>query len=138
MQTSRLLPVLGACALLALTLPASAADPQHRVYSLAAQNGSGEAGTVTLTPMPDNKTRVEVALVGAPTDVPQPAHVHPGSCSKLDPKPKYPLTSVVDGYSTTTLDVPIGQLIAGDFAVNVHKSANELPKYVSCGELGKK
>ncbi|HYW53046.1 MAG TPA: hypothetical protein VFF00_01065 [Candidatus Elarobacter sp.] len=137
MQTSRLLPVLGACALLALALPASAADPQHRVYSLAAQNGSGEAGTVTLTPMGD-KTRVDVALTGAPTDVPQPAHVHPGSCSKLDPKPKYPLASVVDGYSTTTLDVPIGQLISGDFAVNVHKSTSELPKYVSCGELGKK
>ena len=137
MQTSRLLPVLGAFAVLALTLPASAADPAHRVFALAAQNGSGEAGTVTLTPMGD-KTRVEIALAGAPNDTPQPAHVHPGSCSKLDPKPKYPLASVVDGYSSTTLDVPIAQLTSGEFAVNVHKSTSELPKYVSCGDLPKK
>lgn len=133
----RLLFALGLCSLVTAVLPAAAAEPTHRVYALAAQNGSGEAGTVTLT-AEGQKTRVEVALVGAPSETPQPAHVHPGSCAKLDPKPKYPLTSLVDGYSSTTLDVPISQLTAGDLAVNVHKSASELPKYVSCGDLGKK
>jgi len=128
---------LGACAVLALALPASAADPTHRVYAIVVQNGSGESGTVTLTPLGD-KTRVDVALVGAPADTPQPAHVHLGSCAKLDPKPKYPLATVVDGFSTTTLDVPIGQLTSGDFAVNVHKSTSEIPKYVACGDLTKK
>ena len=137
MHRVRILAALGACAALSLALPASAADPAHRVYVLAAQNGSGEAGTVTLTPMGD-RTRVEIALVGAPNETAQPAHVHPGSCAKLDPKPKYPLASVVDGYSTTTIDVPISQLTSGDLAVNVHKSASELPKYVSCGDLAKK
>ncbi len=136
MLTNRMLSALGACAVLALALPASAADPAHRVYALAAQNGSGEAGTVTLTPMGD-KTRVDVALVGAPNDTPQPAHVHVGPCAKLDPKPKYPLSAVVDGYSSTTIDVPIAQLTAGDLAVNVHKSASEIPKYVACGDLKK-
>ena len=128
---------LGACAVLALTLPAASADPSHRVYALAAQNGSGEAGTVTLTAMGD-KTRVDVALVGAPADTPQPAHVHPGPCAKLDPKPKYPLTPVVDGVSTSMIDAPMAALTAGDFAVNVHKSTTEVAKYVACGDLGKK
>jgi len=133
----RFVYALGACAVLALALPAAAADPTHRVFSIAVQNGSGESGTVTLTPMGD-KTRVDVALVGAPVDTPQPAHVHPGSCAKLDPKPKYPLSAVVDGVSTTTLDVPIAQLTSGDFAVNIHKSTSEIPKYVACGDLTKK
>lgn len=137
MPNIRLVHALGACAVLAFALPASAADPAHRVFALAVQNGSGEAGTVTLTPMGD-KTRVDVALVGAPADTPQPAHVHAGSCAKLDPKPKYPLTTVVDGYSTTTLDVPFSQLTAGDLAVNIHKSTSEIPKYVACGDLAKK
>jgi hypothetical protein len=114
-----------------------AADPTHRVFAIAVQNGSGESGTVTLTPVGD-KTRVDLALVGAPADTPQPAHVHPGPCAKLDPKPKYPLAPVVDGFSTTTLDVPIGQLTSGDFAVNVHKSSSEIAKYVACGDLTKK
>ena len=128
---------LGACAVLALVLPAAAADPTHRVFPIAVQNGSGESGTVTLTPMGD-KTRVDIALVGAPGDTPQPVHVHPGSCAKLDPKPKYPLTSAIDGVSTTTLDVPMAQLTSGDFAVNVHKSTSEIAKYVACADLTKK
>jgi hypothetical protein len=135
-MTNRMLSALGASAVLAFALPASAADPAHRVYALAAQNGSGEAGTVTLTPVGD-RTRVDVALVGAPNDTPQPAHVHVGPCAKLDPKPKYPLSSVVDGFSSSTIDVPIAQLTSGDLAVNVHKSANEIPKYVACGDLKK-
>ena len=134
---TRFLGGLAAVAALALALPALAADGPHRIYALAAQNGSGELGTVTLTAVGD-KTRVDVALANAPTDVPQPAHVHEGTCAKLDPKPKYPLSIVVDGISTTTLDVPMSQLVAGGFAVNVHKSAKEIPVYVTCGELGSK
>ncbi len=134
---SRLLGVLGAAAVLAFALPALAADGPHRVYALAAQNNSGELGTVTLTAVGD-KTRVDVALANAPTDVPQPAHIHAGTCAKLDPKPKYPLTTVVDGTSTTMVDVPMAQLVAGGFSVNVHKSATDIPTYFACGELGAK
>lgn len=126
-----------AAGILALALPVSAADPAHHVFVVSAQNGSGEVGTVTLTPVGD-KTRVDVALANTPADVPQPAHIHPGSCAKLDPKPKYPLANVVDGYSTSTVDVPIAQLLAGGLAVNVHKSTTDIPTYVACGDLGKK
>jgi hypothetical protein len=134
---SRSLAAAAAAALLALAVPASAADGPHRVFALATQNASGELGTVTLTAVGE-KTRVEVALANAPTDVPQPAHIHEGTCAKLDPKPKYPLSTVVDGTSTTMVDVPMSQLVAGGFAVNVHKSTKEIPTYIACGELGAK
>jgi hypothetical protein len=121
-----------ACAV-ALSAPAYA-DGGHHVFSMSAQNGSGENGAVILTPL-GTKTRVEIALGAGPSGVAQPAHVHVGPCSKLTPKPTYGLASVVDGYSVTTLDVPMDTLMSGGFSVNVHKSPTEASVYVSCGDL---
>jgi hypothetical protein len=134
---SRSFAAVAAAALLSLAVPALAADGPHRVYAISGQNGSGELGTVTLTAVGD-KTRVDIALANAPTDVPQPAHIHEGTCAKLNPKPKYPLANVVDGTSTYMVDVPMAQLVAGGLAVNVHKSTTDIPTYVACGELGAK
>ena len=134
MIDSRLLGALAASASLALAVPAAAADGGSRVYAVASQNASGELGTVTLTALGD-KTRVVLALANAPTDVPQPAHIHEGSCAKLNPKPKYPLAVAVDGISTSVVDVPMDKLVAGGFAVNVHKSTTDIPTYVACGDL---
>lgn len=129
-----LVAVLGT-ALLTLASPAYAADGNSRVFAIAAENASGELGTVTLTAL-GAKTRVVVAIANAPTNVPQPDHIHEGSCAKLNPNPKYPLTTLVDGLSTTIVDAPLAELIAGGFAVNVHKSTNDIPTYVACGDLG--
>jgi hypothetical protein len=123
-----------AVAALSLALPAAAADSGHRVYAMSAQNGSGESGTVTLIAAGD-KTQVIVSLVNAPAGVAQPVHVHDGPCAKLNPKPTYPLTTMVDGVSVTTLDVPLAKLAAGTFAVNAHKSTTDVGTYVSCGDL---
>ncbi len=130
-----LVATLGA-ALITLATPAYA-DGGSKVFAIAAQNASGELGTVTLTPL-GAKTRVVVALAGAPDDMPQPAHIHEGSCAKLNPKPKYPLVTVVDGLSTSVVDVPMATLVAGGFAVNVHKSTSDIPTYVACGDLAAK
>jgi hypothetical protein len=104
-------------------------------YNFAAQNGSGETGTVTLTPGTDGTTTVTIALTGAPADA-QPAHIHPGTCAKLNPAPKYPLNNVVNGASTTVVKAPMDKLVAGGFAVNVHKSTSDLGTCVSCADLG--
>jgi hypothetical protein len=116
--------------------PSAAADGTagSKVYAIAAQNGSGENGLVGLTPS-GSKTVVTVLLSGAPATTPQPAHVHVGPCATLNPMPKYPLSPVVDGVSVTTLDVPIADLTAGTFAVNVHKSGMDIKTYVACGDL---
>jgi Cu/Zn superoxide dismutase len=98
-----------------------------------AQNKSGESGSAKLTPQGADKTRVEISLKGAPKGTPQPAHIHQGSCAKLDPKPKYGLENVVDGKSSTV--VPVGIDAVRGMAINVHKSADDLKTYVSCGDI---
>jgi hypothetical protein len=103
---------------------------------LAEQNDSGQSGTATLTPDGDS-TRVVIEL-GNGSSEPQPAHVHPGSCADLDPQPAHGLANVVDGSSETTVAAPLSELTAGDFAINVHKSAAEVQTYVACGDLGGK
>ncbi|GAC1420133.1 MAG: hypothetical protein NVSMB5_12430 [Candidatus Velthaea sp.] len=135
--STRLIGSIAAAAVLGtLALPALA-ESTHHVYGIAAQNGSGEYGTVTLTAVGD-KTRVDLALTGAAADTPQPAHIHDGSCAKLNPKPKYPLTVAVDGLSTTLVPVPMKDLMAGGLAVNVHRSTTDIPTYVACGDLATK
>ncbi len=126
-------------AALCVAAPAFAADSMSstksdaKTYAFVAQSSSGETGTVTLQPDGD-ATTVTIALSGAPAAA-QPAHIHPGTCAKLDPSPKYPLSNVVDGKSTTTVKASISALTTGGFAVNVHKSTNDLATYVACADL---
>jgi hypothetical protein len=102
---------------------------------LATQNDSGESGTATLTEQ-GSQTAVVLALENLAAEAAQPAHIHKGTCAELDPVPTYPLTNVVDGASETTVDVPLEELEAGRFAINVHKSEAEADVYVACGDLG--
>jgi hypothetical protein len=102
---------------------------------LSAQNGSNESGTVTLT-ADGGKTKVVISLDNAPSGIPQPAHIHKGSCKQLDPNPAYGLQNVVDGKSTSEVDEPLDELQNEEYAVNVHKSGADLKTYVSCGDIG--
>jgi hypothetical protein len=101
---------------------------------LGAQNNSGQNGTATLTDMGDGTTRVVVNISGG-SDTAQPAHIHAGSCANLDPKPKWPLTSLVNGTSDTIVPVPLIEIANGTNAINVHKSGAEASVYVSCGDI---
>jgi hypothetical protein len=127
----RILPVVAAASLLLAAGGALAQDAPVTV-KLGPENGSGESGTATFTPQ-GNKTEVVLQLTGAPATA-QPAHIHEGSCAKLNPAPKIPLQNVVNGKSTTVLDMPMKQVMAGG-AVNVHKSAQDVKTYVACGDL---
>lgn len=134
-----ILRIAAVTAVLALGASALAVAADKPVtYNLQAQNGSGETGTVTLAPTDDGKgTVVTVVTKGQGAD-PQPVHVHKGPCAKLDPKPTWPLKTLQDGKSTTTLsDVPISTLTDGAYAVNVHKSTSDIQTYVACGDLSK-
>ena len=126
--------VYALCATLAW-LAASAALAQGKpvTVTLSPQNDSGEKGTVTLTPQGD-KTQVTIKLAGAPSEA-QPAHIHDGSCAKLDPKPRVPLQNVVGGSSQTTLDMKLDDILGKGGAINVHKSAADVKTYVACGDL---
>ena len=111
---------------------AEAAGPV--TVQLAPQNNSGESGTATLT-ADGTKTKVAVVIKGGPAGVPQPLHVHKGTCAQLDPKPAYGLTTLTGGKSETTIDVPLTQLQTGGFAINGHKSAQDANTYVFCGNI---
>src|SRR6476469_6120558 len=87
----------------------------------------------------------------AAATTPHPAHVHEGTCAKLNPNPQYPLNPVtirknkkssdktqtppaVQGtltapttlYSDTEIDVKLEDLLASPHAINVHKSDAEI------------
>lgn len=119
--------------LFALAGAASAAAPV--TVTLSAQNNSGETGTAELTDMGGGKTKVVIMLKGQPAGVAQPAHIHEGTCSSLNPTPKYPLTAVSNGKSESTVNVALADLMAKPFAINVHKSAQEVSVYVACGNI---
>lgn len=103
--------------------------------TLTAQNDSGENGSAVLTDLGNGKIRVEVTVTGAPAGVPQPLHIHEGTCATLNPKPEYPLTSAVNGKSVTEIDAKLADLQDGNYAINGHKSATEAAVYVFCGNI---
>jgi predicted lipoprotein with Yx(FWY)xxD motif len=108
----------------------SPADPALTI-TLGPGRDSDQNGTATLTAK-GNQTVVALTIKPGAAGVAQPAHIHVGQC----PVPgdvKYPLTNVVDGKSSTTLDVKLSDLLKGGFAINVHQSAQDIGKYVACG-----
>ena len=138
----RKLILLSMVALLALTFgPASnalahvAAQGKVVRLTLIDENGSGEDGSAQLTDLGDGTTKVELIMLNAPEGAEQPAHIHKGTCTTLDPKPAYPLETVKEGKSTTIVKVTLADLTKEKYAINVHKSAAEASIYVSCGNL---
>ena len=125
-------------AALVLAAPAAQAAMTPLQFRLADQNNSGEHGTATLL-QGVNGVIVKLRLSGYTEGVDQPAHIHKGTCAKLDPKPTYPLAMVKDGQSQFTVPgVTLADLQKGDYAINVHKSAKEASVYVACGNIPKK
>lgn len=118
------------------TLVTSSPEPTGReiVINLEEQNNSSESGTATISEE-GGKVMVSLNLTGAPTNIAQPAHIHVGKCPKPDAV-KYPLTSVMNGDSATTLDITLDQLLSElPLAVNVHKSSAQANIYVACGDI---
>jgi len=122
-------------ALVGASAQAAMAPTQFRLAEL---NGSGEHGTATML-QGVNGVIVKLRLAGYTDGVDQPAHIHKGTCAKLDPKPTYGLTMVKDGISQTTVpNTTVADLQKGDYAINVHKSGKEAAIYVACGNIPKK
>lgn len=110
--------------------------PTELTVDLAPQNDSGVSGTATFTDLGDGKTRVVIAATDTAGAPPRPAHVHAGTCADLDPAPAWGLLDVTDGASETVLATPLSEMLAGDFAVNMHRSVDNLDAYIACGDIG--
>jgi hypothetical protein len=99
------------------------------------QNKSNQQGTATLTDT-KNGVLVTISLRNEPATYSEPAHIHQGVCTKLNPAPWKPLSNVENGKSTTTVaGVTVKQLLASPYAINVHLSSNNLGHYVACGNI---
>lgn len=103
--------------------------------NMGAMNGSKQDGSASVTDK-GNGVEVLVKLNNEPKGASQPAHIHEGTCKNINPAPWKPLKNVVDGKSTTMVaGVTVAELKKEKYAINVHKSANDLKTYVSCGDL---
>ena len=132
---SVLVVALAFASALALALNSQAnAQGQSITLSLASQNNSGISGTAVITELPSGKLRVEIRANGAGPG-PQPAHIHQGTCANLDPAPKFTLTSLTNGVSTTEVDGSLRDLTASPYAIHLHKAPDELPVYVACADI---
>ena len=116
--------VLGSC---------QAAASPARTITLTTLNHSGVTGTVSFSQIGD-KTGVEVSV--NPGDNPDmPAHIHPGTCDNLTPQPKFPLENVRNGSSKTVVPASMDELFAGNLAVNIHRSNDDLKTYTACVDI---
>ncbi len=101
---------------------------------LAALNDSGQKGTIQITSQ-QNQTLVEINITEKQANLPQPAHIHKGDC-KNPGEIVYPLNEVINGKSTTVLNVSLDKLNEQKpLVVNVHKSNTELENYTACSEV---
>lgn len=98
-----------------------------------ADSTTKQTGTATLT---EKNGKVVVVVKVTPVQTaPQPAHIHVGSCPGVGAV-AYPLTNLVNGTSTTMLDMTMAELKAKKpLAINIHKSADEVKIYTACGLL---
>ncbi|MGH2457068.1 MAG: hypothetical protein ACRDHD_12530 [Candidatus Limnocylindria bacterium] len=102
--------------------------------TLETLSDSGVTGSVTLTPLSNEHTRVEIEVdpAGHPN---MPAHIHPGTCEELVPQPRYPLQSVIGGRSMTEVPASLQELLTDTVALNLHASNAEMQIYTACVEL---
>lgn len=126
---------------IAPAVPAAAQDNRSLTIPLNEYQNSGISGTATLTAEGEN-TRVLMELSGEPLTGNHPTHIHTGTCADFDPDPTYPLTTVLlsdvsdTGVTETTVeDVRLRDLLASDYVILVHKSAEELTNYFVCGDI---
>jgi CHRD domain len=140
MRTFSVLSALFAVLLSAFVLAGCGSDDDEAsgdevTVELAESMGSGQTGTATLTADGEGTT-VSIEIDGDPVSDSQPAHIHEGTCEELNPEPAYGLPNVADGTSESTVaDASLETLTAGEYAINLHMSDEDLASYTSCGNI---
>jgi hypothetical protein len=126
--------VFAGAAIAAMTCAAAGAYPSTLTIKLYAQDRPGETGTAMFEQIPGGVT-VVVKMPGGQNGS-QPIHIHTGTCAAPDPAPKYALTNIVQGSSTTTIPgITLGALLQGQYVIDVHESSADMTKYVACAAI---
>ncbi|MBV9148844.1 MAG: hypothetical protein JO024_03190 [Candidatus Eremiobacteraeota bacterium] len=138
--------IMIAGAMLAVTSTAFAVpNAMHRMHNamsskvlninMGPQNGSKQNGTASIKDV-SGGVWVKVSVFNEPKGASEPAHIHEGTCKKLNPAPYKPLSNVIKGTSITTVKgISVVSLKKAHYAINVHESAANLKHYVSCGDI---
>ena len=118
----------------AIACAAAGAYPSTLTLKLYAQNRPGETGTATFEQIPSG-VRIVVKMSGGQNGS-QPVHIHTGTCAELNPVPKYALTNIVRGSSATTISgITLGDLLEGNYVLDVHESSADIKRYVACAAI---
>jgi len=126
--------VFAGAAIAAIACATAGAYPTTLTVKLYAQNRPGETGIATFEQVSDGVTIV-VRMAGGQNGS-QPIHIHTGTCARLGLAPKYALTNIAHGSSTTTLSgITLASLLNGKYVIDVHESSADLTKYVACAAI---
>lgn len=114
---------------------ANAMSDDGQTIKMGDLNDSKQEGKAVLKDTPGG-LQVTITVEDEPKGASEPAHIHAGTCEKLNPAPWKPLSNIVGGNSVTTLKgVTLAMIKKGQYAINGHESAKNLKKYVTCGDL---
>lgn len=101
---------------------------------MQAMNG-GQAGSATILESPTLDLSVKITLQGSPSTLQEPAGVHAGTCTAINPEVKFPLSSITNGTSTTNnLNTTLAELSSSPYVVVVQRSGLDATP-VSCGQI---
>jgi hypothetical protein len=96
-----------------------------------------QPGSVALTPQ-GNQTVVVLNMAPNPAGngADELAHIHQGGCPGVGAV-QYPLTNVVNGRSTTTVNASLSSIMDGSHSINVHRgtAAPESNIYTACVDI---
>ncbi len=121
--------------------PIALEDAGHGAITFTLDEVGDAKADVIATIAPDGARTTRIGLeTNVPTGIPQPAHVHRGSCSAPLPEPVFvlePLTNVNKrlGQSETRVEVPLATLTTGEYVIDVHRSAEPPSERIVCGRL---
>jgi len=118
-----------------------------RTFGRSSRAAAVIALTVLTLVVPAGRAQTPVADTEAEA---HPAHIHSGTCDQLGDV-VYPLADVTYPTGEQTgatgghevkisevnhVDVPLQDLLDGDYAINVHESADAIDVYIACGNIG--
>jgi hypothetical protein len=100
-------------------------------------SGIGVTGTVSLVAVDASTTKVTIQLDGSAVTGGHIAHLHRGTCDTLQNEGTIYLATVgADGVSSTTVNIPLDDLLNDGWSVNVHLSETDWDVWMVCGYLG--
>lgn len=99
---------------------------------LDSKSSINQYGTAVLTEE-EGKLNVELSLVNNPDTI-QPVHIHRGTCD-IPGEIIVNLTNVVNGRSSSVVDLTLDAVNDGSYVITGHRSAEALGTYDFCGVI---